>query len=155
MAGSTGSVSRFRVGLGRCPTLQERVDLRPERRPFIPLGLGEPGQGLGVADAGEVAVLLPVAQGLGDGRACLGRAGFEELGPGGELGLQPPDGLAAQLRLRRVVGRRIVLALPGGGQGGGAGGVVAVLGLAIVAELRVAGQRLGEEAGSGVKRFTS
>ena len=82
------------------------------------------------------------------GRAAAS-AGFEELGPGGQLGLEPVEGLAAELRLRRVVGRRLVLALPGGGQGGGAGGVVAVPGLAVVAELRVACQRLGPEPGGG------
>ena len=56
--------------------------------------------------------------------ACLRRSRFEQLGPGGELGLQPVEGLTAERRFRRVIGRRIVLALPGSGQGGGAGGIV-------------------------------
>ena len=63
--------------------------------------------------------------------------------------LEPAQGLRRELGLRRVVGGRVVLALAGGGQRGGAGGVVAVLGLAVVAELRVGGQRLGPEPGGG------
>ena len=85
--------------------------------------------------------------------AGLGRAGFEELRPGGQLGLQPAEGLAAELRPGGVVGRRVVLALPGGGQRRGAGGVVAVLGLAVVAELRVGLQGLGPEPGGGGVAF--
>jgi hypothetical protein len=43
----------------------------------------------------------------------------------------------------------MVLPLAGGGQGGGAGGVVAVLSLAILAELRVGSQGNGPESGGG------
>ena len=96
---------------------------------------------------------LPVLEGLRDDGPGLGRAGFEELRPGGQLGLEPVEGLAAELGLGGVVGRRVVLALAGGGQGGGAGGVVAVLGLAVVAELRVGLQGLGPEPGGGGMAF--
>ena len=135
------------------PFSEERIDLRPERLPFLPLGLGELGQGLGVSDAGEVAILLPVIEGLGDERAGLGRAGFEELRPGGELGLQPADRLLSELRPGGLIGRRVVLALPGCGQRRGAGGVVAVLGPAVVAELRVGFEGLGPEPGGGGVTF--
>ena len=79
----------------------------------------------------------------------LGVAAVEELRPGVSLGLQPVEGLAAELRLRGVVGRRVVLSLAGDGQCGGAGGVVARLVSAVVAELRVSLQRLGEQPGGG------
>ena len=42
--------------------LEHGLDLCPERLPFLPLGVGELRQGLGVADGGEVGVLLPVAK---------------------------------------------------------------------------------------------
>src|SRR5205823_4572433 len=67
--------------------------------------------------------------------------------PGREFGLQPVEGLTAELRLRRVVERRLTLTLPGGGQRRGAGGVVAVLQVAVVEELRVACQRLRPQPG--------
>ena len=45
---------------------EQRVDIRPERLPRLAFGLGELGQFLLVADAGEIGVLLPVSQGLCD-----------------------------------------------------------------------------------------
>ena len=77
------------------------------------------------------------------------RIGGVAAGPGGQLGLEPVEGLPADLGLRRIDGRPVVLALAGGGQRGGAGGVVAVLGPPIGGELRVGLQRLGVEASRG------
>ena len=53
-------------------------------------------------------------QGPGEEPPFLGRAGFEDPGPGGEFGVQPVEGLGASFRSRGVVGRGIVLASPGG-----------------------------------------
>ena len=39
-------------------SLQRDLDIRPERLPFLPLGLGELGPGLGIADASQVSVDL-------------------------------------------------------------------------------------------------
>ena len=62
-------------------------------------------------------------------------------------------GLPAELGFCGVIGSRIVLALAAAGQRGGAGGVVAMLGLAIVDQAWVGRQRLGPElCGGGMKR---
>src|SRR5262249_3108555 len=45
-----------------------------------------------------------------------------------EFRLQPVEGLTAQLCLLRAVDQRQVLALSNGGEGGGAGGIIAVFG---------------------------
>ena len=115
--------------------------------PGLLFRVGELGQGGGFADAGQVGVRLPVLEGLDDRRAGLGLACFEELGPGVALGLEPVEGLLPQFGPRCVGGGRVVLALAGGGQRRGAGGVVAVPGLAVVAELRVGPQGARPRAG--------
>src|SRR5262249_22452404 len=94
-------------------------------------------------------VLLPATQGLQDGRSILGRADFKELSPGGQLGLQPVEGLAAQFRLRGIALRRLVLSLPGRGQRRGAGGAQAEMLRAVVAELWTHCQCLGPETSGG------
>ena len=116
----------------------------PERGPFL---FGQLGQLVLVADAGEVGVSLPVLEGGRDLGLHDGRTGVEELGPRGEFGLEPFAGLSAELGLGGVIGRRIVLALAGRGERGGAGGVVAVSGFAVVGELGVMLQCLGVEPG--------
>ena len=70
--------------------------------------------------AGKVGVILPVFQGLDDGRLRLRRAGFEKLRPDGQFGLEPLDGLLAKLGPRGVVGGPFVLPRAGCGQGCGA-----------------------------------
>src|SRR5204862_293266 len=92
----------------------------------------------------QVAVLCPVSQGTHSARSSPGRAGFEELDPDSQLGLQPVEDLTTEFRLRRFE-RRLLLALPRGGERRGAGGSVARRGLAVVAELWVACQCLGPE----------
>ena len=52
------------------------------------------GDGVRVADAGEVGVLLPVLERLPDAAVVLGV--FGELGPGGEVGAEPGEGLLAE-----------------------------------------------------------
>ena len=54
---------------------EEGLYFRPDRLPFFPLGLGELGQGLGVADAGQVAARLAVLEGIPDDVAVLCVAG--------------------------------------------------------------------------------
>ncbi len=95
-----GSAVSVAVGLrlprpGRRRVLHERIDIRPERSTRLLLVRGELGQRLDVADAGEVDVLPPMTQGLDDGRAGLRGAGFEEPGPGDQLGREPVSGLLA------------------------------------------------------------
>ena len=85
------------------------------------------GQDRRVADAGQVGVLLPVTQGSHDGRSGLGRAGVDAAAPGGQVGLQPVEGLLAQAGALVVVELGRVFALAGGGQRGKASGVVAVV----------------------------
>ncbi len=70
-----------------------------------------------------------------------------------QLGLEPTKGLASKLALRGFVGERVILALSGGGQSGGAGGIVTILGQAVVAELRVSFQGFGQEPGRRVIEF--
>ena len=101
--------------------LSQGFDVRPEITPGCPFSFGEPRQGQVVADAGQVGVLLPVPELPDDRPAGLGRAGFELPRPVGPLGLQPVQGLLPQCSAGGLVGRRVVLALPAAGQGGGAG----------------------------------
>ena len=132
---------------------QKSVHLIPERPPGGPLGLGEFRQGVGVADARQVGVGLPVPQDLRDCGAGLGRAGLDEFRPEVALGFEPVEGLASELRLRGIVGRRVVLTHPGGGQGGGTGGLLKEQCPAVGAGLRVGRQRLGPEPDGGGVAF--
>ena len=82
---------------------QEDVNIRPERLPFRAFGLGELGQLRGVADAGEVGVFFPVGQGLGDEFLVAGLDDHRNALPGGQLDLEPIEGLLAELGRGRVV----------------------------------------------------
>src|SRR5262249_47682172 len=73
----------------------------------------------------------------------------EAFAPRRQFGLQPVEGLPAELCFCRVVERGLILALSGSGQDCGASGFVAVLRPTVVAELWVACQRLGPEARGG------
>src|SRR5262249_8052098 len=85
-----------RPGSSPGPRLVEELpDLCPQRPPGVALGIGEAPQGNGIADAGQVRVLLPVFQRLGDESLRLRRAGFDEPRPDGQLGLEPGEGLLA------------------------------------------------------------
>ena len=84
-----------------------------------------------------------------DRGAGFGLGTIEHLGPGDQLALEPAEGLAAELGPRGLIGRRIILALTAAGQRGIAGGVVAVLGLAVVGQLGVGLERVGGEPGRG------
>ena len=96
---------------------QQGVDLGPERPPGAALGLGELRQGVRIADAGQVGVGPPVLERLLDQRAGLGIARIQHLRPGGPLGLQPVEGLAAEPGPGGVIGLRVVRPLAGGRPG--------------------------------------
>ena len=133
---------------------QELIDVVPEPFERRALVFRQLGQFLFIADAGEVGVFLPVLKGRRDLRLHLCRAGIEDLGPSGKLGLEPFTSLAAELGLGGVIGRRLVLAVTRARQRGGAGGVVAMLGLVIVGTARFGRERLGPEpGGGGMQRF--
>ena len=138
VVGELGKGQAFGVVCG----LRRLGDVGPHLGECLLFLCREVGQRRLVADASQVAVLLPVPQGLHAEQPR--RLGLAQVS---EFGLQPVEGLTAEFRFRRVVERRLILALPGGGQGRVAGGVVAGLGLAVGPELRVACQRLGPEPG--------
>jgi hypothetical protein len=64
-----------------------------------------------------------------------------------QVGAEPVEGLLAQASLFLVVERGGVLALPGGGLRGVAGGVVAVVGRQVVGQFGVGGEGGGIQAG--------
>ena len=128
----------------------ECLDIGPERRPFLPLGLGELRAGLGIADADEVGVLLPALHSPVDRGAGNEIGTLKLLGVQGQVGAQPVEGLLAQAGALLVVELGRVLALAGGGQRGEAGGVVAVSGLEVVGQLGVGGEGGGVQAGRRV-----
>src|SRR5258708_6285415 len=105
-------------GAGLLGLLRESVYSFPEAPPGLLFVLCKLRERSGIANAGEVGVLLPVLEGWRDPGLHRGRAGVEDLGPFGQLDLEPAEGLATELRLRGFVGGRFVLTLPGGGQGG-------------------------------------
>jgi len=90
---------------------------------------------------------LPVIEFQSDVQSSLGRAGIEKPGADAQLDLQPVEGLPAELRFRPIALRRLILASSGSGQRRRAGGVVSVLGLAVVAEPRVNFQRQSPKDG--------
>src|SRR6516165_1729545 len=95
--------------------LQQPRDVRPQLGECPLLLSREPGQLRLVAEASQITFLLPLPQCLHDGRSRL------FLVPGRELGLQPVERQTAELRLRCLVERRLILTLSSGRQGGGAG----------------------------------
>jgi hypothetical protein len=121
------------------------VHVHPMAVPCRALRLGQSLDRFVIPDAGQVRVFLPVLQGLGDGRLRLGRTGFEQLRPDGQLGAQPAEGLPAEPRSRRVVESGVVPPVAAPGQRGGAGGVVANLGLAILGQFGVGVESFGQE----------
>jgi len=62
--------------------LEKCIDPRPQRLPFLPLGLGELGQGLRVADRGQIDVDLPVLEGLDNLGSRIRVAVIHQLWPG-------------------------------------------------------------------------
>ena len=71
----------------------QSVDVGPKGLPARPLGRGEPGQGGGVANASEVIVRPPVAEGLHDEEAPFWGPRLDLLRPRGQLGPEPGEGL--------------------------------------------------------------
>ena len=132
--------------------LQERIDILP-RAIATPSArrLGSLARRSASRTPARVGVLFPVLEPGTDNRPCLGRAGSRSLVQVRQFGLSQSSAWLAQLRFRRVIERRLILALPGGGQDRAQGGGIAVLGLAVVTELGIALQRLGPEAGGGAK----
>ncbi len=147
-----GGVDQPGGGLGAslAPPLsfpQECFDIGPERPPRLLFGLWELCQGLGIAEAGQVGVDLPVLESLDDDWSGFHYVGVEQPSPGGQLGLEPTSGLSAEPGFRGVVQRPLVLARSGSGKCRHAGGVVAMLSLAVIRQLRSGCQRLGPEPG--------
>ena len=71
------------------------------------------------------------------------------LGTERQIELEPVEGLPPEFGLPSFAWRRLVLAPPAAGQGGGGGCFVAEAGLEVVAELRVGLKDLGPEPGGG------
>jgi hypothetical protein len=115
------------AGGAACPAAL-RLDLLPEFLPVGALGLGQFAEGRLAAHAGEVRVRQPVLHRCGDGRAGLVRFLLQELAPRPQVGVQPVEGLPAEAGALLLIEAGRVLALPAAGEGGGAGGVVAVAG---------------------------
>src|SRR5262249_5445429 len=120
-------------------SLEEVVHAGPELAPAGPLPLRQLLQRLLVTDACQVGVLLPVRQGLPRLLALPGRP-LDRLGPEGEVGLQPAQRLLAQPGPLLVAELAGILALACAGQGGGAGGVVAVAGPQVTGQVRLLGE---------------
>ena len=133
---------------GLAGTRQQGSDVGPELLPGGSFGFGE-GIARVAAERSQVGVLLPVGEGLSDGGPLFVVGRFEKLGPGGELGLKPGQGLGAKPDFRFVVQGWFVLTLAGGGQHRGTGGIVGVLSLSRFGERRVVIQGLAPEAGGG------
>ena len=96
---------------------EQDFDIRPEGLPLLAFLLRQSGQLLLVADAGEVRAFLPVRQSIANLLLDVGLDDLRSLFPGGQLRLQPVEGLTTQPCLRRAVKQRLILALPGGRQG--------------------------------------
>ena len=87
-----------------------------------------------------------------NGRAC-GRAALHDLRPRRQIGREPVDRLFPPAGLGLIVERRVILALAATGQRRGAGGVVAVLDLHVLGQLRLSLEGLGPEAGRSAVEF--
>src|SRR5262249_7014659 len=95
------------------------------------------------AQAGQVRINLPLRQCFPDQRTgCRGTA-VECLGPGRQVGPQPIARLPAPARPLRPVELGPILAESAAGQGGRAGGVLAVTGAGILRQVRVGGEGVG------------
>ena len=108
---SLGGPYRSRLRRGRCLGKQG-LDFGPEPAVRLPLGLGELGKRRLVAQGGEVGILLPVTQIPHDLVPRRRRVSLEELGPGGQVGLQPVEGLLADAARATSSGGGSSLPLP-------------------------------------------
>src|SRR5262249_51775246 len=124
-------------------------DVGPEGPPLAALVGGQAQERPRVADAEEVGVALPLAQGRRGVGAVAPVAVDDPAAPGVKLGAQPGASLPAQ-RGALTLGERGVLAPARGGEGGAAGGVVAISGLQVVGQRRVAPEGGGEEGDRGM-----
>jgi len=109
--------------------LQQRRHVGPQPLAGGAFLRGQFRQGRLIADAGEVFVLLPVAQASSAPRRGRRWAAIQLLGVKGQVGAEPIEGLLPQPGLLLCVEFSSILALAGSGQGGSAGGGVAVLNL--------------------------
>ncbi len=98
------------------------------------------GQRRLVAHTGKVGIALPVPEQFPHGCAGVSGRFIGLLRPQGQVGRQPVERLLAPPRQLLDVEFATVLALTGSGQRGGAGGVVTVLGLQVVGQLRLGGE---------------
>jgi hypothetical protein len=121
----------------------------PQLLPRFSFRLKKLAQGVLAANAGQIAVVLPVPHRLHHLRPDLVRILGEFLPPSGQIAPWRVQHLLAQACLFLGVELRHVLALAAGCQGLGAGSVVTVAGPQ-VGEPLVCGKGLGEPAGRGV-----
>jgi hypothetical protein len=136
-----------------CGLLPQRLHLLPQLLPRRTFGLGQFAKNSLAAHTGEVVVLEPMLQPLGDGGAGLARGPVHHLPIRLQVGPQPVQSLPAQAATLLVIEGLGVLPLAAAGQRGGAGGVVAVLPLQVVGQLRLLGEPLVVEAGGGCVQF--
>jgi hypothetical protein len=109
-----------------------------------------------VPDTREIGIFSPMLECSGDGLALLAAlGGFEKAGPGFELGFEPGAGLVAELGAIGI-GERLFrppacflsvrrTSPRSRSQRRGAGGVVAMLRLAILGELSISNERFAKE----------
>src|SRR5262249_2351605 len=118
----------FRRSALRLPgcLVPQRLHVGPELLPLRALVGGQFLQRLLAADGGEVRVLLPVGELRAYPGAVLRLPPREHVRPGVEVGAEPGEGLAAEAGALPGVELAGLLPLAGGGQGGGAGSLVAV-----------------------------
>src|SRR5262245_5357136 len=102
------------------------AQVAPHFFPLPAFGRGQPAEGAGVAQAGEVAVSQPAVDQWQDFGAGVGRLLCEPPAPGVHLASQPDPCLTAEARLLGLPQVAGILTLARTGQDGGPGGQVAV-----------------------------
>jgi hypothetical protein len=137
--------------------LEQRVDLGPESLPLLPLGFGELGERLMIADAGEVGTEPSELQIL----ECRSDIGLGFRGPGlklacqdSQFGPEPAEGLRTQSGVAGLIGSRHVLASPGEQQCHAASRIVAVMGDQVVGQLRIGLESPSKQTSGGRMKVT-
>src|SRR5262249_11692638 len=116
---------------------EQVTDRLPERKAFRPFVRTQLVHRTRFAQAGQVRMNLPLRQCFPDqSTGCRGIA-VESRGPGHQVGPQPIARLPAPSRPLRLVELGPILAESAAGQGGRAGGVMAVTGAGILRQVRV------------------
>ena len=122
---------------------QEDLEVCPERLPLLAFVAGQLGEVFLVTDSRKVDLVLPALQSDRDQFLVSGPARLCDVLPGGQFGLEPIEGLLAELGPGGVIGRGVVSAWPACGQYCGASAPC----LAVARELGVGCECLAEESG--------